>query len=121
MPRSDRLLRLLHAMRAMPAPIAAACLAAEMGVSLRSLYRDIDALRAAGARIEGERGYGYRLLQDPALPTQTLDQDEVEVLALALAEVRAWGDPGLTRAANSVSPRSPLPCPTSARDSSSTR
>lgn len=86
----------------MSAPITAARLAAETGVSLRSLYRDIDALRAAGAGIEGERGYGYRLVEDPALPPQLLDQNEVEVLALALAEVRAWGDPALTRTADSV-------------------
>lgn len=42
----------------MSAPITAMRLAEETGVSLRSLYRDIDSLRAAGARIEGERGYG---------------------------------------------------------------
>ena len=86
----------------MSAPITALRLAGDMGVSTRSLYRDIDALRAAGARIEGERGYGYRLLEDPALPPQTLDRDEIEVLTVALAEVRAWGDPALARAADSV-------------------
>jgi predicted DNA-binding transcriptional regulator YafY len=89
-------------MRTLAAPITAARLAEEMGVSPRSLYRDIDALRSAGARIEGERGYGYRLLEDPALPPQMLDQDEIEVLALGLAEVRAWGDPALAHAADSV-------------------
>jgi predicted DNA-binding transcriptional regulator YafY len=102
MPRSDRLLRLLHVMRTMSGPITAARLAAETGVSVRSLYRDIDALRASGARIDGERGYGYRLLEDPALPPQNFDRDEIEVLALSLAEVRAWGDPALTKAADSV-------------------
>ena len=86
----------------MSSPITAARLAEETGVSVRALYRDIDSLRAAGARIEGERGYGYRLVEDPALPPQSLDRDEIEVLALGLAEVRAWGDPALTRAADSV-------------------
>jgi predicted DNA-binding transcriptional regulator YafY len=89
-------------MRTMAGPITAARLAEETGVSPRSLYRDIDALRSAGAQIEGERGYGYRLLEDPALPPQMLDQHEIEVLALGLAEVRAWGDPALARAADSV-------------------
>jgi predicted DNA-binding transcriptional regulator YafY len=102
MAKSDRLLRLLHAIRVMPAPITAGRLAAEIGVSLRSLYRDIDALRAAGAQIEGERGYGYRLIEDPALPPQMFDRDEVEALALGLSEIRAWGDPALTRAADSI-------------------
>ena len=53
MARSDRLFRLLQTMRELPAPFTAARLAEETGVSLRSLYRDIDSLRAAGARIDG--------------------------------------------------------------------
>ena len=86
----------------MPAPITAARLAAETDVSLRSLYRDIDSLRAAGARIEGERGYGYRLVEDYALPPQTFDRTEIEAIALGLAEVRHMGDPALAQAAASV-------------------
>lgn len=102
MSRSARLLQLLHAMRTLAGPITAARLAEKTGVSPRSLYRDINALRSAGAQIEGERGYGYRLVEDPALPPQMFDQDEIEVLALSLAEIRAWGDPALARASDSV-------------------
>jgi predicted DNA-binding transcriptional regulator YafY len=102
MARADRLLRLLQAMRVMPAPITAARLAEEMAVSLRSLYRDVDSLRAAGARIDGERGYGYRLIEDYALPPQTFDRTEIEAIALGLAEVRQMGDPALAKAAISV-------------------
>lgn len=82
----------------MSAPITAARLADETGVSVRALYRDIGALRAVGADIRGDRGYGYRLVQDAALPPRSLDRDEIEALALGLAEVRAWGDPALTKA-----------------------
>ncbi|MFG5118135.1 helix-turn-helix transcriptional regulator [Methylorubrum sp. POS3] len=102
MARTDRLFRLLHAMRVLPAPVTAARLAEETGVSLRSLYRDIDALRAAGARIEGERGYGYRLIEDVALPPQTFERIEIEALVLGLSEVRQMGDPALAEAAASV-------------------
>jgi predicted DNA-binding transcriptional regulator YafY len=102
MGRPDRLFRLLQAMRVMPAPITAGRLAAEMEVSLRSLYRDIDSLRAAGALIEGERGYGYRLIEDYALPPQTFDRGEIEAIVLGLAEVRAMGDPALAKSAISV-------------------
>ena len=102
MARSDRLFRLLQAMRVMPAPITAARLAGETEVSLRSLYRDIDSLRAAGARIEGERGYGYRLIEDYSLPPQTFDRAEIEAIALGLTEVRHMGDPALAKAAVSV-------------------
>ena len=102
MARSDRLLRLLQKMRELPAPLTAARLAEETGVSQRSLYRDIDSLRAAGARIEGERGYGYRLVEDYALPPQTFDRMEIEALALGLAEVLQMGDPALVKAAAAV-------------------
>ncbi len=102
MARTDRLLRLLQTMRMMSAPITARRLAEETGVSLRSLYRDIDSLRAAGARIEGERGYGYRLTEDRALPPQTFSRGEIEALALGLAEVKHMGDPTLMMAATSV-------------------
>ena len=89
-------------MRVMPAPITAARLAGETGVSLRSLYRDIDSLRSAGARIDGERGYGYRLIEDYALRPQTFDRAEIEAIALGLAEVKHMGDPALAKAANAV-------------------
>jgi predicted DNA-binding transcriptional regulator YafY len=89
-------------MRVMPAPITATRLAEETGVSLRSLYRDIDSLRAAGARIEGERGYGYRLTEDYALPPQTFERTEIEAIALGLAEVKHMGDPALAAAATAV-------------------
>ena len=102
MARSDRLFRLLQAMRVMPAPITAARLAEETGVSLRSLYRDIDSLRLAGARIDGERGYGYRLIEDYALPPQTFARDEIEAIVLGLAQVKHMGDPALAKAATAV-------------------
>lgn len=102
MARSDRLFRLLQAMRVMTPPITAERLAAEMEVSLRSIYRDIDSLRAAGARIDGERGYGYRLIEDYALPPQTFDRTEIEAIVLGMAQVQLMGDPELEKAATAV-------------------
>ncbi|MGV2109411.1 helix-turn-helix transcriptional regulator, partial [Agrobacterium vitis] len=98
----DRLLRLLQLMRVMAPPITAERLAAERGVSVRSIYRDIELLRLSGARIEGERGYGYRLIEDYALPPQTFDRLEIEAITVGLGEVRQMGDPDLARAAESV-------------------
>ncbi|WP_224703563.1 helix-turn-helix transcriptional regulator [Devosia aquimaris] len=98
----DRLLRLLQLMRVMAPPITALRLAAERGVSVRSIYRDIELLRLSGARIEGERGYGYRLIEDYALPPQTFDRLEIEAIAVGLGEVRQMGDPDLARAAEAV-------------------
>ena len=77
MPRSDRLFRLLHALRSLPAPVTAARLAEATEVSPRQIYRDIAALRASGARIDGEAGYGYALEEDPALPPQSFTRMEI--------------------------------------------
>ena len=60
MARSDRLFRLLDALRRLPAPVTAARLAEETEVSPRTLYRDIAALRAGGALTTGRRGLATR-------------------------------------------------------------
>lgn len=99
MPKSDRLFRLLNAFRMLPQPVTAARLAEETGVSERTLYRDIQALRAAGALIDGEAGAGYTLTEDPALPPQMFTRLEVEALVLGLAEVAQSGDALLAKAA----------------------
>lgn len=100
MPRSDRMFRLLDLLRRLPAPVTAARLAEETGVSERTLYRDIDSLRAAGARIDGAAGYGYTLTEDPALPPQMFDRLELEALVLGLSDVAAYGDRALAAAAH---------------------
>ena len=102
MSRSERLFQLLAALRRLPAPATAAQLAAQTGVSMRSIYRDIDSLRAGGARIDAERGVGYTLVDDGALPPQTFSRIELEALILGLSEVRHMGDPALSGAAQSV-------------------
>jgi predicted DNA-binding transcriptional regulator YafY len=102
MSRSERLFTLLSALRRLPAPVTAAQLAAQTGVSPRSIYRDIDSLRAGGAHIDGERGFGYTLIEDGALPPQTFNRIELEALILGLSEVRHMGDPALSGAAQSV-------------------
>ncbi|MCC6518460.1 MAG: YafY family protein [Tabrizicola sp.] len=99
MPKSDRLFRLLNAFRMLPQPVTAARLAEETGVSERTLYRDIQALRAAGALIDGAAGTGYILTEDPALPPQMFTRLEVEALVLGLAEVTQSGDALLAKAA----------------------
>ena len=102
MSRSDRLFRLLHALRTLPQPITAARLAQETEVSERTLYRDIASLRAAGALIDGAAGVGYTLTEDPALPPQTFDRIEIEALVMGLSDIRHLGDAQLTAAAESA-------------------
>lgn len=102
MARTDRLFRLLTTIRMLPQPVTAARLAEETGVSQRTLYRDIETLRAGGALIDGEAGVGYTLTEDPALPPQMFTRIEVEALVLGLAEVRQMGDPALSHAAEAA-------------------
>ena len=102
MSRTDRLFRLLDALRRLPAPVTAAQLALETGVSVRSVYRDIETLRAGGAEIGGERGFGYTLVEDGTLRPRTFSRIEIEALTLGLAEVRGMGDPQLAAAAEAV-------------------
>ena len=86
----------------MPAPVRAVQLADELNVSLRTVYRDIDALRGLGAVIDGEAGFGYTLIEDAALPPLGFENDELEALVLGLRDVAVIGDPALARAAQSA-------------------
>jgi predicted DNA-binding transcriptional regulator YafY len=51
-------LELIQVLRRHRFPVTAGTLAGELGVSTRTLYRDIETLRAESAPIEGEAGLG---------------------------------------------------------------
>ena len=99
MPRSERLLKLLQLLRRQRFAIPAEQLAEMLAVSVRTVYRDIDALRAQGARIDGESGVGYLLRQDFLLPPLTLSPQETEALLLGVRWVAKHGDAQLVAAA----------------------
>ena len=80
-------------------------LARDTGVSPRTIYRDMDRLRAAGLPVAGTPGHGYRITTDVALPPLALTRDELEALHLGLAAVGAGGDADLARAARRLSGR----------------
>ncbi|WBU60361.1 helix-turn-helix transcriptional regulator [Paracoccus albus] len=102
MARTDRLMRLMDTLRRLPAPVTAARLASETGVSLRQLYRDIATLRAGGALIDGEAGLGYTLTEDPALPPQSFSRLEIEALRLAIDALPRVADAELIDAARNA-------------------
>src|SRR5437773_376657 len=60
MSRAQRLLDLIQALRQHRRPVSGARLAEDAGVSLRTLYRDIETLKAQGAHIDGEAGVGNK-------------------------------------------------------------
>jgi predicted DNA-binding transcriptional regulator YafY len=82
MSRSARLLDLLQLLRRHRQPVSGDNLARELGISIRTLYRDIATLQAQGADITGEPGIGYILKPGFMLPPLMFSEDELEALVL---------------------------------------
>ncbi|WP_374247985.1 helix-turn-helix transcriptional regulator [Thermomonas sp.] len=97
--RAGRLLQLLDELRRRRKPVQGARLAEQLGVSLRTLYRDIDTLRGQGADIAGDPGVGYLLRPGFLLPAMMFSAEELEALALGARWVAAHADPELAAAA----------------------
>lgn len=89
--RADRLLALLERLRSRPVSTAAS-LAASLEVSIRTVYRDIDALVATGVPVRGEAGVGYVLEAGYHLPPLNLTAEEAEALALGARVLATWSD-----------------------------
>ena len=103
MSRAARLLQLLEFLRAHRRPVTGTALAAQAGISLRTLYRDIATLREQGAQIEGDPGIGYVLRPGFTLPPLMFTEDELEALVLGARWVAGHAaDPELARAAVGV-------------------
>ena len=101
MSRADRLFQLLGILHDGRLH-RAADLATRLGVSQRSIYRDVDTLAKSGAAITGTRGSGYRLGDEILLPPLKLAPPELEALHLALAIVAESSDPDLSAHARTL-------------------
>ncbi|MFE3839542.1 helix-turn-helix transcriptional regulator [Pseudogemmobacter sonorensis] len=100
MKRDDRLYDLIRILRDGRLHTAAE-LAEKLGVSVRTVWRDMAMMAATGLPVTGERGLGYILRAPLMLPPTVLTQDEVEALATGLRHVEAE-HPALSRAAKSL-------------------
>ncbi|UAK25598.1 helix-turn-helix transcriptional regulator [Sphingomonas nostoxanthinifaciens] len=80
-------------------PTTAAELASELGVSMRTLYRDVATLIARGVPIRGEPGIGYVLDPGYFLPPLAFGNDELDAVLLGLKWVEKRADAGMARAA----------------------
>lgn len=85
MRRQDRLFAIAELLRARRTGITASELAERFGVGVRTIYRDLDSLRAAALPVLGERGRGGGLVLDSAytLPPVNFTAREAAILVTA--------------------------------------
>src|SRR5262245_37664357 len=102
MRRADRLFQLVQRLRRRRGATTAAQLGSWLGVSERTVYRDIRDLVLAGTPIDGEAGVGYRIRPGYDLPPLMFDRDEIQALVLGARIVRQFGDVELSRASDSI-------------------
>jgi predicted DNA-binding transcriptional regulator YafY len=102
MSRSERLLQLLQVLRRHRRPVNAQTLAQEVGVSIRTLYRDMASLQAQGAAISGAPGVGYVMKPGFMLPPMMFASEELDALVLGMRWVADRGDATLALGATNA-------------------
>ncbi|SFP20036.1 helix-turn-helix transcriptional regulator [Tranquillimonas alkanivorans] len=102
MHRTDRLYELIQILRDGRLHRAHE-MARKLGVSLRTIYRDMETLMASGVPVQGSRGMGYRMTAPITLPPLNLTLAELEALQLGLMVVAEAGDDEQTAAAHALS------------------
>ena len=102
MSRTERLLDLIQILRSHRQPVSGQSLADKLGISIRTLYRDIATLQTQGAPIDGEPGLGYILRPGFMLPPLMFSEEEIEALVLGSRWVADRGDTRLGNAARNA-------------------
>lgn len=102
MDKTERLFSLLDALRRRRSPVSAELLAEQEGVSVRTIYRDVQTLIGLGAPIEGEAGIGYVLRSGYFLPPLMFTPSELEALVLGVRWVQTLPDGELGQAARNA-------------------
>jgi predicted DNA-binding transcriptional regulator YafY len=116
MARTERLFTLMDALRRHRRPVTAADLAAELKVSVRTVYRDVRTLAGLGAPIDGEAGLGYLLRPGFFLPPLMFGEAELEALVLGMRFVERQGDEDLAAAARNALAKIAAAAPADLRD-----
>ena len=102
MRRGDRLFEIIEILRRAKAPISAQSIGTELGVTKRTVYRDVAALIAQGVPINGEAGVGYILEPGFHMPPLMFTPDEIEAVSLGIMWVKTRGEPELALAAEKL-------------------
>lgn len=98
MRRADRLFLIVNRLRGRRA-VPARRLASELGVSLRTVYRDVADLQLSGMPIEGEAGVGYTLRKGSDVPPLMFTRAELEALVVGSRFTEAFAGERLAAAA----------------------
>jgi predicted DNA-binding transcriptional regulator YafY len=77
-------------------------LAERLGVSKRTVYRDIQDLSLSGVPIDGEAGVGFRLRGGYQIPPLMFTPEEIQALVFGARLVQSCADEGLHAAAEDV-------------------
>jgi len=116
MARAERLLELIQVLRRHRHPVSGQTLADELGISLRTVYRDIQTLVGQGAAIDGEAGIGFVLRPGFVLPPLMFTDEEIEALVLGLRWVAQQSDEPFEHAATNALARIAAVLPGDLRD-----
>lgn len=102
MRKGERLFEIIEILRRSKAPISSEDIGAQLGVTKRTIYRDMAALMAQGVPIQGEAGMGYILEPGFHMPPLMLTLDEIEAAILGAQWVQTRGEPELALAAEKL-------------------
>ena len=102
MRKGERLFEIIEILRRSKAPISSEDIGAQLGVTKRTIYRDMAALIAQGVPIQGEAGMGYILEPGFHMPPLMLTLDEIEAAILGAQWVQTRGEPELALAAEKL-------------------
>ena len=115
MRRTDRLFDLIQILRDGRLHRASE-ISERLGVSIRTIWRDMNTLMASGLPVEGERGVGYILRAPITLPPMILNAVELEALRLGLRLATEGSDQPLAKAARALAKRIAAVTPAPAKD-----
>lgn len=105
MSKAERLFNLVNLLKGRRTAVTARDLSRALGVSERTIYRDVGALAASGIPVSGDAGVGYMLAPRTHLPPLMFSPEEAVAIAIGLKLVRAFTDPDLADAATSAEQR----------------
>ena len=101
MNRSERLFCLIDLLKSRSF-ITAAHAAEQLGVSRRTIYRDIQTLTRNGCPIRGEAGVGYRIERIASESPLPLSAIEIEALLVGMRWLESWADAELLDATQNL-------------------